>query len=109
MSSLNVNKTVDAWEAIPSLDTTVGALAAAVNEFGLEVVVRLDGSVSLVLPQLPGDGPPTTEELAAVMYGDDDPELIVSEDSGTFTKPTVEEFEAQSFEDEAQDRNAEPA
>ena len=101
MSSLNVKRTEETWEAIPSLDTTVGALAAAVNEFGLEVVIRLDGSVSLVLPQLPGDAPPTTEALVAVMFGDDDPDLLVSEETGTF--PRLEE----SFEAEAQDRNAE--
>lgn len=98
MSTLTVRKTP--WAAYPSPDTTLEQLARAVNAYGLEVVVTLDGEVYLGLPMLPGDGPPATEKLAEVMYGGTDPELLVTEETGEHER---------LFDLEAQDRNAEGA
>ena len=99
MSSLTVRK--KPWAAFPTPDTTIEQLARAVNAFGLEVVVTLDGTVYLGLPELPGDAPPNTDALAEVMYAGADPDLLVAEETGEHQR--LEE----AFEAEAKDRHEE--
>ncbi len=100
------------WRAHPGPETTIAELEAAVSMLKLDVLRTTDDEILLVQTdeaireQTP---PPFIEELALVMFGDDADEATLVEETGQFTKPTVEEFEAQSFEDEARDRNAEGA
>lgn len=103
------------WRAHPGPETTIAELEAAVSMLKLDVLRTTDDEILLVQTdqairdQVP---PPFIEELALVMFGDEADEATLVEETGQFTKPTVEEFEDQaaaSFDDEAQDRNAEPA
>ena len=103
MSSLNVTSSNVGWRACPGPETTLDQLSRALKAFPqLELDVDHDTlAISFVIV----DGhEPDTEELAQVMFADDE-ELIVSEDTGTFFAFDSEE----SFDLEAQDRNAEPA
>lgn len=96
MSSLNV--TPSPWRAYPGPETTIAQLTAAIMAFPQLVIdvapVTMEISLSV---DFQADPPPTTADLAAVMFPDDD-ELITSED-------TVAGLRA--LDQEAQDRHAE--
>ena len=104
MSSLEIKN--DPWRAIPSDDTTVGQLAEAVHVFDLEVLVSDDLEVSLQM--LPGDDrdPPATDELAQMIYGDQNEGLIIAEESGVFQTLDFE-IRDRHFEEDA-DHNSIP-
>jgi len=101
------------WRAHPGPDTTVGELESALSLLSLDLVRTTEDEILLVQTQAAiRDGvlPPDTEELAAIMFGLDAEQATLVEETGAFTKPTPAEFEdqaAESFDQEAQDRNAE--
>lgn len=101
------------WRAHPGPDTTIAELESALSLLKLDLVRTTDDDVLLVQTQeaiRDGELPPDTEELAAIMFGMSADQATLVEETGAFTKPTVEEFEdqaADSFDAEAQDRNAE--
>ncbi len=98
------------WRAHPGPETTIAELEAAVSLLKLDILRTTDDEILLVQTAEAirnQDQPPFIEELALVMFGEEADEATLVEETGAFTKPTVEEFEAQSFEDEARDRNAE--
>ncbi len=103
MSELNV--TPNPWRAFPSQDTTIRQLQAAIEAFPELVldVARVTFEISFEL-DFGHDKPPPSDELAAVLYPEDE-NLIVSE-TGTFPRMKPEAIE-KSFDAEAQDRNAE--
>jgi hypothetical protein len=100
MSSLNVR--TEPWAAFPSADTTIAQLAPAVLEFNLEVDVTTDLDVYLKRRDGDNSPPPTMEELGVAMFGEGHNAILVTE---TGTHRRLED----SFDEEAADRNAEPA
>lgn len=103
MSSLNIARTPH-WRAYPSPETTIGQITKAIARFpDLRIEIGPEFDLCLVIARL-GAFPPDTDELATVLYGDDET-LITSEDSGVFELPEIDEL----FDQEARDRNADPA
>lgn len=91
------------WRACPSASTTVGELEAAISMFPIDLVRTTSDEILLVQKSeaiRDGVPPPAMEELGRAMFGPGHDAILVEETG---------EFEAQSFETEAQDRNAEPA
>ena len=103
MSELNI--TPKPWRAYPSKDTTLRQLEAAILAFPELVldVAPITFEISLKLGF--DEDPPPTDELAAVLYPEDE-NLIVSE-TGTFPRMKPADAIEKSFDAEAQDRNAE--
>ncbi len=94
------------WRAHPSEDTTVGELEAAISLFDLDILRTTDDEILIVqTDQAIRDGaePPAMEELGRAMFGPDHNAILVTE--STARSRRLEE----SFEAEAQDRNAEGA
>ena len=79
MSSLNI--TPNPWRAFPGQDTTIRQLTDAIQAFPELIldVAQVTFEISFILDFNAGR-PPKTDELAAVLYPDDD-ELIISEDT----------------------------
>lgn len=98
MSSLNVAPTP--WRAYPGPETTIAQLTAAITAFPQLVIdvapVTMEISLSV---DFAGDAPPSAEDLAAVMFPNDD-ELIVSE-TGNFARLVEEEANDRHFEEDA--------
>jgi hypothetical protein len=105
VSSLNIR--TEPWAAFPSADTTVAQLAPAILEFNLEVDVTTDLDVYLKRRDGDNSPPPNMEELGASMFGEGHNAILVTE-SGIRKAPTVEELE-DLYDEEAAERNAEPA
>lgn len=105
MSSLTIQPKVGRlpWRACPSEDTTVGELEAAISMFQLDILRTTDDEILIVqTDQAIRDGadPPAMDELGRAMFGPDHNAILVTE---TGQHRRLEE----SFEAEAQDRNAE--
>ena len=93
------------WRAHPSEDTTVEELEAAISLFKLDILRTTDDEILLVQTDQAireGAPPPSMEELGRAMFGPDHNAILVTE---TARHRKLEE----SFDDEAQDRNAEGA
>jgi len=99
VSSLTVRK--KPWAAFPSCDTTVAQIAPAILEFNLAVDVTADLVVYLKRRDGDNSPPPSTDELALAMYGEDDHDLLVAEETGEHQRLE------QAFEAEAKDRHEE--
>lgn len=103
------------WRAHPGPETTIAELELAVSLLKLDILRTTDDEILLVQTDeaiRDQAQPPFIEELALIMFGDDADQATLVEETGQFTKPTVEEFEDQaaaSFDEEARDRNAEGA
>jgi len=95
------------WRAHPSDDTTVGELEAAISMFQLDILRTTDDEILLVQTDqaIRNDAePPAMEALGRAMFGPDHNAILVTE-TGRFSRREIEE----SFDEEAQDRNAEGA
>ncbi len=93
------------WRAHPGPETTVEELEAAISLFKLDIARTTDDDILLVQTAAAireGVPPPAMEELGRAMFGPDHNAILVTE-TGVHRK--LEE----SFDEEAQDRNAEGA
>ncbi len=102
MSSLTVRS--EPWAAFPNDDTTVRQLALAMTQFDLELLVDDRLVVSLVQAVGTDQEPPSADELAAVLYGDE-ADYIIEDQSGVYELPDF--GAAAAFEAEARDRHHE--
>lgn len=98
MSSLNV--IASPWRALPSPDTTLEQLSAALVRFpDLRIEIGPAFDVTLVIAKL-GAMPPATDKLADAMFGDENDATTI-EESGVFQTLDFE-IRDRHFEEDAE-------